>query len=284
MSISQDVLHSGSPEFDALLQIPEDLIKRLSTFRDRHLIHVLQKVYISFPDARSFLEEEVIHAMESRDHDRVQALLDSANLPLYPYHAKLKDFDPSCLNAQDLELYQKMKTLDFLYSDCPNITLFGPKHFGSEKLASGIGDAICRSLHSVRYTEFGRLLSILMLHGIHSKDNTLYEELLKTDCLIIEDFAGSSIHDRDLLKALEIFLEARIKAYREAYVSASRNPGRIKPRAAIITTCRSYEEWYQVFDCDQPVAISIISLFHGYGNILYIDETNKPNQEAAKSE
>lgn len=53
MSISQDVLHSGSPELDALLQIPEDLIKRLSTFRDRHLIHVLQKVYISFPSMNS---------------------------------------------------------------------------------------------------------------------------------------------------------------------------------------------------------------------------------------
>lgn len=82
------------------------------------------------------------------------------------------------------------------------------------------------------------------------------------------------------MKVLESLLYTRIKAHSEAYVGANRNHSRIKPRATIIATCRSYEEWYQVFDCNQSVAISIISLFHEYG--IYIDETNEPKQEAAK--
>ena len=267
---------------EQLLQIPDDTLKSIDSFGNRYLGFILKTIYVSYPDTRNSIEEKLSKAIANRKHDKVQSLLEDANLPLYPEHAKLDDFDTSCLNEQDQEQFQQLKTLDFLYSDCPNITLLGPQNFGCEKLACGFGDAICHRLHGVYYIKFQHLISMLISHGSNASKNSEYEKLMKKDCLIVEDFAGTPIHDRDLLAELYTFFDARITAHRKSFSAAKgKQQSMKKPCVTIITTCRAYEEWYSFFDCDKMKAVSLATLFHGYGNILYVDETNKPGEGAS---
>ena len=103
-----------------------------------------------------------------------------------------------------------------------------------------------------------------------------YQDLLNKECLIIEDFAGTTIHDRDLLSALYIFLETRVQTHRKSVFEAKQKPNaKVKFRITIITTCRAYEEWIDFFECDKMKAASIATLFYGFGEILYVDVTNK---------
>ena len=271
MSTSENALQ------EQLLQIPDETLKNIDFFGNRYLGFILKAIFASYPDTQNFINIELTKAIANRNHDKAQRLIDEANLPFYPKCAKLDDFDTSCLNEQDLEQFQQLKTLDFLYSDCPNITILGPQNFGCEKLAYGFGDAVCHKLHSVYYIKFQHLISMLISHGHKTVKNNEYDRLMKKDCLIIEDFAGTPIHDRDLLAELYSFLDARITAHRESFSAAkNKQQSMQKPSATIITTCRAYEEWYSFFDCDKMKAVSLASLFHGYGSILYVDETNKP--------
>ena len=261
---------------ERLLQIPDKTLKNIDFFGNRYLGFILKTVYASYPDTQSTIDAELVEAIENKQRDKAQSLIDEANLPLYPNHAKLEDFNPTCLNEQDQELFQRLKTLDFMFSDCPNITLLGPQNFGAEKLASGFGDAICHKLHSVYYTKFQHLISMLITHGSKTARNNEYDKLMKKDCLIIEDFAGIPIHDRDLLAELYSFLDARISSHLKLFNAAK---GKKQPMnkacITIITTCRAYEEWYSFFDCDKMKAVSLATLFHGYGEILSVDEAYK---------
>ena len=274
--ITSETAENSLPE--QLLHIPDEIVKDIDSFRDRYLGFIVKSLYASYPDVRDDIETELSKAIANRKNDKVQKLIDNAGFPLAPNHPKLESFDPACLNEPDKEQFEQIKKLDFLYSDCPNITLLGPQHFGVEDLAIGLGDAVCRKLHTVYYINFHDLISLLINHGCKTAKNNEYEKLSKIECLIIEDFAGESIHDRDLLSELYTFLNTRISDHRNSFSAAiGKKSIRIKPCVTIITTCRAYEEWYSFFDCDRMRAVNLATIFHGYGSILYVDSTNRPN-------
>lgn len=261
---------------EEILQIPEETLKNIDSFNNRYLGYILKSVYATHPEMQEIIDAELNKAISNKNHDKAQRLIEEAGFPLYPNHHKLDDFNSLCLSDEDKMQLEELKTLSFINSDCPNITLKGPQHFGSEKLASGLGDMLCNKLYSVRYIKFGHLLTLLSTHTTNPSSNSEYEKLQKKDCLIIEDFAGESIVDRDLLAVLYTFLETRITSHRNSFSYAhSRNNGRFKPSATIITTCRDYQEWASFFDCDVNKAASLIALFYGYGCLLNVDEAKE---------
>lgn len=264
------------PHF-AIMQIPDQTLKTIDSFKEKRLGFILKSVYVTFPETQDYIDEALKEAAANKGHDKAEELLKAANFPLYPYHSKLSDFDPSCLNEQDQEIYKEITNLDFLTSDHPYVTIFGPINFGSEKLAIALGDAVCRSLHKVQYIKFHRLIKILQTHLIDSKANKQYEDLANTECLIVENFAGDPIHDPDLLTHLYHFFDARTEAQRDSVsIARAKNSSKIICRSNIITTCRAYGDWYHVFDADGDISTGLVSLIYGYGKLIYVDETNKP--------
>lgn len=274
---------STSP-FPDILTIPDETLKNIDYFNNRYLGYVLKTVYALHPEIRDEIERELEKAVSNKKHDKVQRLIEDAGFPLYPNHYKLDDFNSTCLSDEDKKQLDDLKTLAFITSDCPNITIKGPQHFGSEKLASGLGDALCSKLYSVQYIKFNHLLSLLSTHSMNSKSNSEYEKLQKKDCLIIEDFAGEAIVDRDLLSVLYTFLDTRITSHRNAFsYSRSKGSPSFKPSATIITTCRDYREWGSFFDSDINKAASLISLFYGYGCIINVDEAKEEEKPTTES-
>ena len=193
-----------------LLSIPNEILQNIAYFRNRYLGGVIKAIYAQFPNVQENITKELELAIENYKRDKIDALLAVSNIPLVPYHQTLERFQSSCLNQRGFFLFQQLATLQFIYSESPNITILGPQHFGCEALASGFGDAFCRSFLHTYYILFEHLLSMLILHRVDAKKNKQYQDLLNKECLIIEDFAGTTIHDRDLLSALYIFLETRV--------------------------------------------------------------------------
>ena len=270
--------------FDDILDIPKETLGNIDSFKNRYLGATLKLLYTKHPELRDDIDEELKNAISNRKNDKVQHLIEEADFPLYPNHYRLDDFDPSCLKEEERTTYNDLIKLDFMTSDCPNVTLYGPEIYGSEKLASGLGDALCKQLYTVSYIKYSSLIGMLGVHTVNSTMNKLYDKLIKQDCLIIQDFAGEAVVDRDLLSELYTFLDTRVSNHRNSFSKAIKGGiGHFKPSATIVTSCRKYEEWYEVFDCDYQKATSIISFFHGYGCKLTIDEF-RPKEEEKPSE
>ena len=125
--------------------------------------------------------EIIIKTCNNKTNDNINDLLASANLPLYPEHYRLSDFNTSCLSEEDQEKYEELSKLSFLHSeDKPNVLLYGLPDLGREKVASGLGDACCREQKSVFYITYDDFADIMKIHCGKAKPNKAYSSLLKT--------------------------------------------------------------------------------------------------------
>ena len=105
--------------------------------------------------------EIIIKTCINKTNDDINDLLASANLPLYPEHYRLSDFNTSCLSEEDQEKYEELSKLSFLHSeDKPNVLLYGLPDLGREKVASTLGDACCREQKSVFYITYDDLKTL----------------------------------------------------------------------------------------------------------------------------
>ena len=172
--------------------------------------------------------EIIIKTCNNKTNDNINDLLASANLPLYPEHYRLSDFNTSCLSKEDQEKYEELSKLSFLYSgDKPNVLLYGLPDLGREKVASGLGDACCREQKSVFYITYDDFADIMKIHSGKPKPNKAYSSLLKTNCLIIGNFAETTIYDESILESMHRLLETRAKAHQNSYIQHKYNPKKL---------------------------------------------------------
>ncbi|MBO4667502.1 MAG: ATP-binding protein, partial [Bacilli bacterium] len=186
------------------------MIKQLEPFKDRYLKGVLINICKKYPD----IIEDTVTLIENADKDRIEdsvnKRLEKAHLPSYPDHYQLSDFDPLCLSDEDLAAYGEISKGTNLYTHKPNLILYGLPNRGKEKLAIGLADEYCHLGVNVYYTDFSTLLEVLINKTSIPKCNTIYENLLKVDCLIIDDFPDRNLYDQDLISAIYTLLKTRL--------------------------------------------------------------------------
>lgn len=102
--------------------------------------------------------------------------------------------------------------------DKPNVLLYGLPDLGREKVASTLGDACCREQKSVFYITYDDFADIMKIHSGKPKPNKAYSSLLKTNCLIIGNFAETTIYDESILESMHRLLETRAKAHQNSYI------------------------------------------------------------------
>lgn len=130
--------------------MPESLttqvLQDIALFNNRYLGSILADLYTNHPELQDEITDSISYAIESKNNDTVNKLMEEAYLPGYPDHPTLSDFDNNCLSKDDKEVYDRFMTLDCLTnrSRKPNLVIYGPPNCGKEKVAIGLGDRLCR--------------------------------------------------------------------------------------------------------------------------------------------
>lgn len=255
------------------------LNSKLKVFENRYLSNIISEIYLAHEELQDELEIKINQAIQDKDNDQRNNLLENADLPMHPDHYTLKDFDPSCLSAEDKENFDKLVNFSFLEArDHPNLIIYGPPNQGKEKLAIGLADHLCKNKHSALYIDFHNLVTILSTHEKLAESNTTYEDLLKIECLIIHNFASQNIYDRDLLYALDVLLQERVDK------QISRHNYKWKPHVTYVDTCYPPVDWIKHFTSDQMIVLNIVNKLYGMGVTITVDESNKPKDETNDSD
>lgn len=253
------------------------MISYLNSCNQLYLKSVILQVILQHPELTESIQELLKKSCESQKNDKVNNLLSSAHLPGYPEHHRLSDFNSNCLSDNDQLKFNAISNLCFLNNENkPNVLLYGLADQGRDKIAIGLGDACCRAKQRVFYVSYTRFAEIIRTHGVIPNSNTAYSAMMKANCLIIDDFAGTKIYDEDLLDGITQFIEARAKAHKESYIQHKHNSKKpFIPCCTIATSSFEPVDWVKYMDQHEKKTYALARFFYqSYATILHVDETN----------
>ena len=205
--------------------VDPEIIAYMNSCTILYLKNVIIQIITQYPEMTDPVKELLVNAKANRGNDRVNDLLATANFPCYPEHPRLSDFDPACLSKTEQIKYKDIAELSFLNDfKRPNVLLHGLAGQGREKIAIGLGDAFCRAKLRAYFISYDNFIKIISTHGVISGSNKAYNELMKKNCLIIDNFAEKTVYDEELLDEMAQFIKSRADDHRESYVQHKHNP------------------------------------------------------------
>ena len=160
----------------------------------------------------------------------------------------------------------------------PNVLLRGLADQGREKIAIGVGDAFCRAKLRSYFISYDNFIKIIRTHGVISGSNKAYNELMKKNCLIIDNFAEKTVYDEELLDEMAQFIQSRADAHRESYIQHKHNPQTpFVPCCTIVTSSFEPADWTNYMKQDDKKTYNIARFFcDNYAVSLHVDENNTP--------
>ena len=225
--------------------VDPEIIASMKSCTIPYLRNVIIQIITQYPEMTDTVKELLVNAKANRGNDRVNDLLAAANFPCYPEHSRLSDFDPACLSETEQIKYKDIAELSFLNDfKRPNVLLHGLAGQGREKIAIGLGDAFCRAKLRAYFISYDNFIKIIRTHGVISGSNKAYNELMKKNCLIIDNFAEKTVYDEELLDEMAQFIKSRADAHRESYVQHKHNPKiPFVPCCTIVTSSFEPVDW-----------------------------------------
>ena len=272
----------NSEDNNPFTSISPEIISSLNSCNQLYLRSVILQVLCQHPELTDVIQDLLSKACANQENDKVNKLLSDAHLPGYPEHHRLTDFNPACLSDADQSKYKELASLSFLNSESrPNVLLYGLADQGRDKIAIGLGDACCRAKRSVFFVSYSRFAEIMRTHGVSPSSNTAYNVMMKANCLIIDDFAGTRIYDEELLDGITQFIEARVKAHKESYIQHKHNSKKpFVPCCTIATSSFEPVDWVKYMDQNEKKTYALARFFYqSYATIIHVDETNIPSSD-----
>ena len=225
--------------------VDPEIIDSMKSCTTPYLRSVIIQIITQYPEMADPVKELLVNAKGNCGNDRVNKLLAEANFPCYPEHSRLSDFDPACLSETEQIKYKDISELSFLHDPKkPNVFLHGLAGQGREKIAIGLGDAFCRAKLRAYFISYDNFIKIIRTHGVISGSNNAYNELMKKNCLIIDNFAEKTVYDEELLDEMAHFIQSRADAHRESYIQHKHNPQTpFVPCCTIVTSSFEPADW-----------------------------------------
>ena len=239
--------------------VDPEIIASMKSCTIPYLRNVIIQIITQYPEMVDPVKEILVNAKGNRGNDRVNKLLADANFPCYPEHSRLSDFDPACLSETEQIKYKDISALSFLHDPKkPNVLLHGLADQGREKIAIGLGDACCRAKLSASFILYDDFVKIIRTHGLISGPNKAYNELKKKNCLIIDNFAGKTVYDEEILDGMAHFIKSRADAHRESYIQHKHNPKMpFVPCCTIVTSSFEPADWTNYMKQDDKKTYNI---------------------------
>lgn len=263
--------------------VDPEIIASMKSCTISYLRNVIIQIITQYPEMTDTVKELLVNAKANRGNDRVNDLLAAANFPCYPEHSRLSDFDPACLSETEQIKYKDIAELSFLNDfKRPNVLLHGLAGQGREKIAIGLGDAFCRAKLRAYFISYDNFIKIIRTHGVISGSNKAYNELMKKNCLIIDNFAEKTVYDEELLDEMAQFIKSRADAHRESYVQHKHNPKiPFVPCCTIVTSSFEPVDWTNYMKQDDKKTYNIARFFcDSYATSFHVDENNSPPTNA----
>lgn len=257
--------------------VSPDIISSLNSCSMFYLKNTILQIIIQNPEMADNIKDLLSKANTNQENDKINDLLAKAGLPGYPEHHKLTDFNPACLSKADRTKYEELSGLCFLTSEKkPNVLLHGLAGQGRDKIAIGLGDLCCRKKMKVIYIPYTGFVEVLRTRGTMTKTNTFYEKMMKTNCLIIDNFAGKLVYDEDILDAMTDFIQARAELHRDNYIQHKHDSGKpFVPYCTIATSSFEPAEWTKHMKQDPVKTFALARFFYqNFATIIHVDETN----------
>jgi DNA replication protein DnaC len=143
-------------------------------------------------------------------------------------------FNPS-INTKQIKTLASCRFIE----RAEGVFFLGPTGTGKTHLAKALAHAACRMLFSVSYYSFHQLFAELAAADLQNRLHVVLKRLLKTDLLVIDDFAFKTIDQQ----AAERFY---------ALVD-----GRFRTKSIILTSNRPMSDWQKLFP-DPIIANAIL--------------------------
>jgi len=140
----------------------------------------------------------------------------------------LESFDFTFNRSINASQIRELATCRFI-EKAENIFFIGPTGTGKTHLAKALGHMACRKYMKVQFYNFYDLFSYLSKNDLNNKLETTLKNLIKTDLLIIDDFAFKKIEQK----------------YAEYFYTVIDH--RYGLKSTIITSNRSMSDWANVF-------------------------------------
>ena len=80
------------------------VLQDIALFNNRYLGNILADLYGNHPELQDENTDSITYAIESKNNDNVNKLMENAHLSGYPDHLALSDFDIDCLSEKDKQL------------------------------------------------------------------------------------------------------------------------------------------------------------------------------------
>lgn len=139
-----------------------------------------------------FLSMLLTDELEKRNHRRFKRLIHQAGLI---QDQTLESFDFTFNPSIPAALIRELATGRFLEKGS-NIFFTGPTGTGKTHLAKALAHAICRKYLSVRFFTFQQFFELLSASDLNNQLSKFMKQMIKTDLIIIDDFAFKKLNDR----------------------------------------------------------------------------------------
>ena len=133
-----------------------------------------------------------------------------------------------------------------------------------------------------RPLSYNDFVEIIRTHSLISGFNNAFNELKKASCLIIDNFAGKTVYDEEVLDEMAQLIKFRVDAHKESFV---KHKGGSKtfptPCCTIVTSSFEPVDWTKYMKQADEKTYNLIRFFYNsYAAHLHVDENNVPPTNA----
>lgn len=246
-----------------------NIFNELKVFNDRHLANIVYSLYMNHAELQEELEQRINLAKERKENDSTNNKLNGADFPYINEDKLKKGFNIDSLNEIDQDSFnEKIKDLSFLTDrDKPNLLLFGKPERGKELLSVLIGRAACKKGYKTNFIRYEYLLDIFRGDGYFDPANEPYSTLAKSECLIIDDFAGTIERDKMVISELQRFFRFRQANHLKGKGKKKR------PRSNIILSYYPFHKWNDYLADEDEKACYFKSMIEDHGTMIKVDDS-----------
>jgi len=207
--------------------LSKELKESMINLRLSGIINTLPE-QIEYAKSKKLSIEEFLELIFSDETERRQNRLLNTKMKKVGVDSDFGSYNWDTTTIYDRSLVRKLITLDFMDKHS-SVLIFGPTGLGKTFLAKTIAFMALKGGYSVTFTRSDKIFHHLKLSILDGTHDRIIGSYLRTDLLIIDDFAVKDMTREEANDFYEIILE------------------RYEKKSNIITSARAPEEWQSLF-------------------------------------